>query len=237
MPRQLCRDPSQGRTEPPRSTGCSLLGKGPRCGPFWRHGCTKSTVDTGAWASSCPEQGPLLRPSPSCLGDGQVQPSQEQLNAGPISEAQGARKSLGVLRDARPGLRALGENGWRGLPGVPPSVGRGRGEQHRLPLTSPVARRLCPLRLVLPAELTPPPAPPLCSGISSHPIGIFTPGPGKGLALWGGGRDGWAATLCFQNWTSTWAWDPQRVPTHPSHGPGPGGLGQLALGRPPGSRC
>lgn len=132
-----------------------------------------------------------------------------------------------VLRGRRAGV---------GCPACPRVWGGGEGSSTDSP-TSPVALRLCPLRPVLPAELPPPPAPPLCSGISSHPIGIFTPGPGKGLALWGGGRDGWAATLCFQKRTSTWAWDPQRVPTHPSHGPGPGGLGQLAVGRPPGSRC
>lgn len=91
------------------------------------------------------------------------------------------------------GLGVPGEKGQWGLC-VPQCGARRRGTAQTL-LPSPVAH-LCPPCPVLPAELTPSLLF-LCSGISSHPISIFTLWPGKGLAFWGGGRAGWAAQLHF----------------------------------------
>lgn len=77
---------------------------------------------------------------------------------------------------------------------APKYEARRRGAAQTL-LPSRIAH-LCPPCPVLPAELTPPLLF-LCSGISSHPINIFTLRPGKGLAFWGGGSAGWAAQLHF----------------------------------------
>ena len=114
-----------------------------------------------------PEQGLLLRPSPSCPGGGQAQPGQEQPKAGTASEAQGARKSLGVLCSVRPRSGCSRGEGPKGAALRAPECGaRRRGAAQTL-LPSPVAH-LCPPRPVLPAELTPPLL--LLSALASAPI-------------------------------------------------------------------
>lgn len=101
VPRQVYCDPPPSRQDrAPKSTGCSF-GEKPQVPPLEAR-LYQVPGRHGSLGFLPPEQGPLLRPSPSCPGGGQAQPGQEQPKAGTASEAQGARKSLGVLRSVRP---------------------------------------------------------------------------------------------------------------------------------------
>lgn len=142
------------------------MGKSPGCCP-WRHGCTKSPADTGAWASSLLSKVCFSDPLHPALGVARpslVRSSRRQALLQRLRVPERAWVSFAACGQ---GLGVPGEKGRRGLPCVPPECGaRRRGAAQTL-LPSPVAH-LCPPRPVLPAELTPPLL--LLSALASAPI-------------------------------------------------------------------
>lgn len=164
------------------------------------------------------------------LEGGQAQPGQGSRRQGPL-QGSGCQKEPGCpLRRAAKGWEFQGRRA-NGLPCVPPSVGPGGEDSTRPscphPLLTSARRAQCFLQAD-PSLLF------LCSGISSHPISIFTLWPGEGLAFPGvsGRGAGWAAQLHFWNLTTL---PPPRLhlglrslkgsPPHPGHRLGQGAVG------------